>query len=143
MLTDAEVVFSVILLLLKAIGVIRVGRILLIGASNNPNRYSNLVMHRLLEGGYTVIPVNPFSEIDTEEQTLKRLADVTVPIEKALVYIRAELLEGDIEELIRINPREVIFSPGAESPVLKKKLERHGISVRNACTLVLLSIGKF
>ncbi len=111
-------------------------RILLIGASNNPERYSNMAMYRLIENGYTVIPVNPFSEIDTKEKTVKKLRDVTFDIEKAVIYIRPELLENDIDELIRINP-------GTECPVMQKKLEKHNIFVRNTCTLVLLSMGEF
>ncbi len=118
-------------------------KVLLIGASNNPNRYSNMAMLRLIENGFTVIPVNPYSEIDTKEKTVKKLRDVTFNIEKAVIYIRPELLENDIDELIRINPREVVFNPGTESPVMQKKLEKHSILVRNACTLVLLSMGKF
>ena len=118
-------------------------RILLIGASNNPERYSNMAMYRLIENGYTVIPVNPFSEIATKEKTLKKLRNITVDIEKAVIYIRPELLENDIEDLIRINPKEVIFNPGTECPVMQRKLEKHNIFVRNACTLVLLSMGEF
>ena len=118
-------------------------RVLLIGASNHPKRYSNMAMFRLIENGFTVIPVNPFSEIDTKEKTLKKLRDVTVDIEKAVIYIRPELLENDIDELIRINPGEVVFNPGTECPVMQRKLEKHSIFVRNACTLVLLSMGEF
>ena len=61
----------------------------------------------------------------------------------AVIYVRAELLKVDLFELIRIAPALVIFSPGAESLELKNELEKNGIRTINACTLVLLSIGRF
>ena len=117
--------------------------VLLIGASNNPSRYSNMALHRLLEKGHRVIPVNPFSEINTPEPTIHNLSLVTEKIDIAVIYVRAELLKVDLLELIRIAPTLVIFSPGAESLELKNELEKNGIRTRNACTLVLLSIGRF
>ena len=117
--------------------------VLLIGASNNLSRYSNKAMARLLASGHRVIPVNPFSEIEAPEPTLHHLSLVTEKIDIAVVYVRAELLKVDLVELIRIAPALVIFSPGAESLELKNELEKNGIRTKNACTLVLLSIGRF
>ena len=37
----------------------------------------------------------------------------------------------------------VIFNPGAENKELKRALERDGIEVEEACTLVLLNTGQF
>ena len=119
--------------------------VLLIGASNNPSRYSNKALHRLIAHGHRVIPLNPYSEITTIEPTIHHLSQVKEEkeIDIAVIYIRAELLKPDIGELVRIAPVTVIFNPGAESLELKNELERHGIRTRNACTLVLLSIGQF
>lgn len=117
--------------------------VLLIGASNNPSRYSNKAMDRLLNVGHRVIPVNPFSQIEAPEPTVHSLSLVTEKIDIAVIYIRAELLRDDLEELVRIAPELVIFSPGTESLELADKLERNGIRTKNACTLVLLSIGQF
>lgn len=123
--------------------------VLLIGASNNPSRYSNKALHRLIAHGHRVIPLHPYSEITTIEPTIHHLSqvkkeeDIDIEIDIAVIYIRAELLKPDISELVRIAPSTVIFNPGAESIELKNELERHGISTRNACTLVLLSIGQF
>ena len=117
--------------------------VLLIGASNDPTRYSNMALHRLLNAGHRVIPLNPYSEIATIEPTLHHLRQVQGKIDIAVVYVRAELLKPDIEELVRIAPATVIFNPGAESLELKIELERNGIRTRNACTLVLLSTGQF
>ncbi|MCK5036913.1 MAG: CoA-binding protein [Candidatus Sabulitectum sp.] len=117
--------------------------VLLVGASNDASRYSNKALYRLIAHGHRVIPVNPYSEIDTAEPTVHHLSEVDERIDIAVIYVRAELLEPDIEELVRIAPSTVIFNPGAESIEMKNELERNGIGTRNACTLVLLSIGQF
>ncbi len=117
--------------------------VLLIGASNNPTRYSSMALNRLLDAGHRVIPLNPNSKITTIEPTIHHLAQVQEEIDIAVVYVRAELLKPDIEELVRIAPATVIFNPGAESLELKNELERNNIRTRNACTLVLLSTGQF
>lgn len=117
--------------------------VLLIGASNNPARYSNKAFHRLIAHGHRVVPVNPFSEIDAAEPTIHHLSEVDERIDIAVVYVRAELLKPDISELIRIAPSTVIFNPGAENIEIKNELEHNGIRTRDACTLVLLSIGRF
>jgi len=49
----------------------------------------------------------------------------------------------DINELIRIAPRRVVFNPGTESAELTRLLEGNGIITQNACTLVLLSLDQF
>jgi predicted CoA-binding protein len=120
-----------------------VSTVLIIGASNNPGRYSNMAMGRLTDAGYRVIPVNPFSEIETEEPTVHSLSRVSEKIDTVAVYVRAELLAQDIEHLVRIAPSQVIFNPGTESRELSHRLAEAGIITRNACVLVLLSTGEF
>lgn len=117
--------------------------ILLIGASNDPTRYSSMALNRLLNAGHRVIPLNPYSKIATVEPTIHHLSKVSEEIDIAVVYVRAELLKPDLAELVRIAPSSVIFNPGAESIEIRNELERNGISTRDACTLVLLSMGQF
>jgi hypothetical protein len=42
-----------------------------------------------------------------------------------------------------LNPKRIIFNPGAENPELEALARKNGIEVLNACTLVMLSIGNF
>ena len=48
-----------------------------------------------------------------------------------------------IRDILAARPRRVIFNPGAENPGAASILQQHGISVEEACTLVLLSTGQF
>ncbi len=124
-------------------GYYRMKTVLLIGASNKPTRYSNTAMRRLESIGHRIIPVNPFCQIETEEPTIHHLSLVSKKIDIAVVYVRAEILKPDIEELIRIAPGQVIFSPGTEDRFLALRLQQSGIKTRNACILVLLATGHF
>ena len=43
-------------------------RVVVLGASKNPERYSNMAVNRLLENGHEVIPVHPALErVDLED----------------------------------------------------------------------------
>jgi hypothetical protein len=46
-----------------------------------------------------------------------------------------------IEYILSLNPKRIIFNPGAENPELQKRAVAQGIDVTEACTLTMLSIG--
>jgi predicted CoA-binding protein len=106
----------------------RMNTVLVIGAGNNSYRYSNIAMGRLISEGYGIITVNPLSEINTSEPTFHGLSDVHEEIDTAVVYVRAELLERDIDELIRIAPTQVISAREQRAeylPVNLKEMDNH------------------
>ncbi len=116
--------------------------IMVLGASENKERYSNMAVRRLAGQGYQVIPVglNPgtIGELDIH------LSDENfAEVDTLSIYINASnqtFLPAFVEKL---HPRRLIFNPGAENPVLQTRFEKAGIEVLEACTLVLLSTGQF
>jgi len=40
--------------------------------------------------------------------------------------------------ILSLNPKRIIFNPGAENPSLAQKAANNGIETLNACTLVML-----
>lgn len=48
-----------------------------------------------------------------------------------------------IEQIIQASPKRVIFNPGSENQLLYTELSRNNIPYEEACTLVLLKIGKY
>ena len=118
-------------------------RVAVLGASPKPDRYSNQAVRLLNEKGHDVIPVHPAVETIEGLPVSPRLTDITDNIDTLTVYVSekvSSLLDNDIFQL---NPARVLFNPGTENASLRKKLERHGISVEEACTLVLLKTGQF
>ncbi len=117
--------------------------VVVLGASPKPERYSNKAVRLLLEHGHRVIPVHPaITEIE-HLPVLHALEHIESPVDTLTVYlspVRSAPLQSDI---LKLKPKRVIFNPGTEGPELKQALERDGIAVEEACTLVLLNTGQF
>lgn len=117
--------------------------VVVLGASNNPERYSNKAVKMLLQKGHRPIPVHP--SLDTVENQPVRavIEDVPDPIDTISVYLSPEKSDQCAQGILASGARRVIFNPGAENPALAKRLEEHGMEVVEACTLVLLSTNQF
>ena len=55
-------------------------RIAVVGASNDPTKYGNIIVKNLLRHGYTVFPVNPKETTIAGLPAFRSLADVPKPI---------------------------------------------------------------
>ncbi len=120
------------------------GPVVVLGASNDPTRYSNMAMVNLREKGFKRLPVHPReTEVDGEKvyASLKELAGQK--IDTVTMYVGAGLSSKMTDELVALKPRRVIFNPGSENPELQKKLSQEGVEVIEACTLVMLRTGQF
>lgn len=118
-------------------------RVAVIGASNNPERYSNKAMRMLIEYGHTAIPVTP---TDVEVEGLKAFArpgEIGSPIDTVSLYVGPARQADLIDEIVGLKPRRVIFNPGTENPEAEQRCRAAGIEVVEACTLVLLKTRQF
>lgn len=115
---------------------------LVIGASENPERYSNKAIIKLQEHNI------PTYGIGLREGKIK---DVTIDtdlmpyseIHTVSLYVSAKNQEPYINYIIGLKPQRVIFNPGTENPEFYKVLKENNINFEEACTLVLLSIDAF
>jgi predicted CoA-binding protein len=115
--------------------------IVVLGASANPQRYSNMLIRRLAgRAGYEAVPVNP-AQAEIEGLPVHASLD-SVPERPDVLtlYVGAAHSAALGPKIVRLNPRKVIFNPGAENPPLEAELNRSGIATENACSLVLLSM---
>lgn len=118
-------------------------RVVILGASNKPERYSNKAMKDLLKAGHQVVLVNRgLQEIDGIP-VHQSLADVTGDVDTLTMYVNRDIstLEGD--KIVALKPKRAIFSPGTENPALMAKLSEAGIETMEACPLVMLRTGQF
>ncbi|HTQ28989.1 MAG TPA: CoA-binding protein [Puia sp.] len=115
---------------------------LVLGASDNPERYSYLAVNRLRTKGYPVVAIGRRKmkvsdvEVDTEKKPYPEVDTVSVylnPINQKEYY----------DYILSLHPRRIIFNPGAENEELQQLAERNGIKPVEACTLVLLGTGQF
>ena len=118
-------------------------RVVIMGASNNPERYSHRALLLLHKHGHEVVPVHPkFAEIEG----IPVVADVGLisgPVDTVTMYVATAISSGMQDKLVALKPGRVIFNPGAENASLADALQKAGIACENACTLVLLNTGQF
>lgn len=110
---------------------------LVLGASENPSRYSYMAINRLLSFDYEVVAVS--NKKGLVEQVEFQDFIPNSDIDTVTMYLNPSRQVQYIEDLIQLAPRRIIFNPGAENPSFENELLKHGIKVENACTLVLLS----
>lgn len=111
---------------------------LVLGASLNTSRYSNLAINRLVKHGQPTEAIGLRNgtvdgvEIKTEKYPFKDIDTVTL-------YLNAKRQKEYYDYIISLNPSRVIFNPGTENPELYDLLRNNNIAFENACTLVMLS----
>ena len=118
-------------------------RVVVLGASHKPERYSNQAIRLLREHGHEVIPVNPRLDEAEGLRVAHSLDEIEGAVDTLTLYVGAERSGGLIESILALHPGRVIFNPGTENPELESRLQAAGIPFEHACTLVLLRTGQF
>lgn len=118
-------------------------KVVILGASDKPDRFAHKAMLMLREYGHEPILVNP---------TLKTIAGLTVhadldlvprPVDTLTVYVNPRISVTMKDKIISLKPKRVIFNPGTENPAIEFDLKKTGIDTIHACTLVMLSTGEY
>ena len=115
---------------------------LVIGASKNPSRYSYLAVQKLSQHNHPVIALGKNKgeigniEIETEKKQLNDVDTVTL-------YLNPGNQKEYYDYILSLNPKRIIFNPGAENDELEQLAQQKGIKTMEACTLVLLSTGQY
>lgn len=113
-----------------------------IGVSENPNRYATMATKMLMEFGHEVVPIGK------APGTINDLAIVTgfpaiSAVDTVTLYVNPLRQPPLYDYLIGLHPKRVIFNPGTENPELEAILNENGIETEEACTLVLLQTGQY
>ncbi len=117
--------------------------VVVLGASQNPERYSNQAVRLLASFDYRPIPVNPACEEIEGLKCFPSLAEIGEPIHTVSIYLRPALSTPLIDEILTANPQRIIMNPGAENEELAAAASGAGIEVVEGCTLVMLRTGLF
>jgi uncharacterized protein len=117
-------------------------RTLIIGASENPQRYSYLAIRRLLSHNKEVRAVG-LKKGAVDGVTIETGQPIYQDIDTVTLYVGANNQAPLFDYILRLKPRRVIFNPGTENPELEDFLKRNGIATEEACTLVMLSTGVY
>ena len=115
---------------------------LVVGASENTSRYSNIAIKRLIEHQLPVLALGTKKGIvenviiETDFSSFKNIDTVTL-------YVGPTNQSALIPQIIALHPRRIIFNPGTENPAFVKVANENGIETEIACTLVLLSLNSY
>lgn len=115
---------------------------LVIGASENPERYSYKAITSLLKHHQPVEAIGQKTGMIGQVQFNTTQVPFTA-IDTVTLYINPQIQKNYYSYILSLHPQRVIFNPGTENPEFYQLLEDAGISYIEACTLVLLSTGQY
>ncbi len=115
---------------------------LILGATENRDRYANRAALSLLAHGHPVEMIGLCKGAVRGVPIQTGLPDLT-DIDTVSIYVGARNQMEYYDYLKKLKPRRVVFNPGAENPELGRELEQAGIESIDACTLVMLSAGTY
>lgn len=115
----------------------------IIGATDSADKYAYRALKSLESHEYVPFPVNPTKDSVGGYRCYHSLAEIPEPIDTVTMYVRPEISAGMLDDLLAKMPRRVIMNPGAVNDALAEELEKRGIQVVHACTLVMLASDQF
>lgn len=115
---------------------------LIIGASLKSDRYSNIVIMRLVANGHEV------KAIGIKEGKVGGIKIETglrdfIGIDTVSMYLNPIRQIGFYDYIISLKPKRVIFNPGTENTELIEFLKKNNIETEIACNLVLLAVNQY
>jgi predicted CoA-binding protein len=115
---------------------------LVLGASLNPARYSNIAIKRLMRYNQPTVAIGLRKgevegiKIETEKIPFENIDTVTL-------YLGPPRQQEYYDYIVSLHPLRVIFNPGTENPELYQILRDENIEVEIACTLVMLGTNQY
>ena len=115
---------------------------LVLGASENPSRYSYLAIKRLRRHDHPVVAVGRRKgQVDDVPITKEQLPQTE--IDTVTLYLNPSNQVEYYDYILNLHPKRIIFNPGTENDELIKKAKENNIQPVIACTLVMLSTGQY
>lgn len=117
--------------------------VLVVGASENVDRYSNRAMRLLKKHGHTVHAVG-LKNGKVEDMVIeKEFPSAINNLHTVTLYVGPRNQADLIPKVVALKPKRVIFNPGTENQYFFSALKEANIPFDEACTLVLLNTGQF
>jgi predicted CoA-binding protein len=115
---------------------------LVLGASLNPSRYSNICINELVEYNFPISAVGLRKgnvagvEIQTGQPEIDGVHTITL-------YLGPQNQSQYYDYILNLHPNRLIFNPGTWNPELADLAGNSGILVESKCTLMMISGGYF
>src|SRR4051812_36691383 len=115
---------------------------LVLGASQNPSRYSYLAINKLSAYYHPIVAIG-LREGKVGNVNIVKDRPQEKDIDTVTLYLNPTNQKPYYDYIISLKPKRIIFNPGTENYELKELAQQNGIETMEACTLVLLSIGRY
>ena len=115
---------------------------LVIGASENPQRYSYLAIESLKKHDHEIVALGLKKGIVNGTPIITGNPDLQ-DIDTVTLYIGPKIQPEYYHYVLSLKPKRVIFNPGTENPEFEELLKQNKIEPVEACTLVMLSVGNY
>jgi len=117
---------------------------LVIGASTNPDRYSNKAINMLRDHDVPVLALGlrtgQVLDVAIEKE---REVFLEKEIHTITLYLNPYRQEPFYDYILSLKPQRVIFNPGTENRPFAERLRNEGIEALETCTLVMLTLNQF
>jgi uncharacterized protein len=108
-----------------------------IGASDDPEKFSNKSQRAHAAIGYEVYPVSPKGGVIEGRQVYKSIDEFPVgPLDRVTMYVRPEVGITLLDAIAKKGCNELWLNPGTDSPELITKAQELGLLPIVACSLV-------
>ncbi|TDH23002.1 CoA-binding protein [Segetibacter sp. 3557_3] len=115
---------------------------MVLGASENPGRYSNMAVRKLLAHQHAVVAIGRRPGTIGTVEIIKGQPD-QADIDTVTLYLNPANQREYYDYILSLSPKRIIFNPGTENDELYKLAKQKGIQTMEACTLVMLSTGQY
>ena len=119
------------------------GTTLVIGASENPERYAYKVAVSLIHKGHEVVLFGVKEGEVLGNKFITELPTQINNLDTVTLYINPVVQQTYYAKILALKPKRIIFNPGTENKEFEKKCQANGIDVLEACNLVMLSTGQY
>ncbi|HZN56327.1 MAG TPA: CoA-binding protein [Candidatus Polarisedimenticolaceae bacterium] len=112
-------------------------RIAVVGASNDPSKYGNIIVRNLLGHGYDVVPVNPKEKTIAGRSVVPTLADLPGPVDIVDVVTPPAVTRGILKDAAAAGVSLVWLQDGSfDQAVLDEAAAAPFKTVHGACIMV-------
>ena len=116
---------------------IKVKNMVVIGVSNNREKYGYKIFRDLLRAKYKVSGVNPAGGEVEGQKIFRKLADVSPKPDMVITVVQHAVTEQIVEQCRELGINEIWMQPGSESEAAISKAREYGIKVtHSACIMI-------
>jgi uncharacterized protein len=114
----------------------------IIGASENPERYAYMAAHRLVKYGHTIVNLGK-KQGNVAGEPIFTDKPIVEEVDTVTLYINPMHQKEWYDYILALRPQRIIFNPNTENPELEQLAKKQGIETVEGCTLVMLGSGQF